>query len=214
MNFPYVYKLTHKENSQFYIGYREANLSPANLDIGFHYFTSSKTIQNIGFDNFYIDIINEFDHIDRETAALAAYDLENKLISENFDDPLCLNGHYRSRNVKGFRNNKGTTGYKMTESNKILLSQRMKGRILNEAQRKSLSRSGSILSQETKDKIRLANIGRKMKPEDIQKSVDANRGKKRSQETKDKMREASKNRKPISEDTRLKMSIAAKARRN
>ena len=102
----------------------------------------------------------------------------------------------------------------MTESNKILLSQRMKGRILNEAQRKSLSRSGSILSQETKDKIRLANIGRKMKPEDIQKSVDANRGKKRSQETKDKMREASKNRKPISEDTRLKMSIAAKARRN
>ena len=45
---PYVYKITHKETNQFYIGFRCANKVQANLDLGFKYFTSSKAVKELG----------------------------------------------------------------------------------------------------------------------------------------------------------------------
>ena len=46
---PYVYKLTHKETGQFYIGYRKANKVQSYCDIGIVYFSSSKEIEKLGF---------------------------------------------------------------------------------------------------------------------------------------------------------------------
>ena len=85
---PYVYKLTHKESGEFYIGYREANKVPALEDLGKQYFTSSNTIQELGFSNFDIEIIEEFE------TGIEAYNYEQILIKENIHDSLCLNGHY------------------------------------------------------------------------------------------------------------------------
>src|ERR1035437_9879323 len=57
---PYVYWLTHKETGQFYIGYREAHLVPSDQDLGFFYFTSSKQIKTLKFENFNHRIVAVF----------------------------------------------------------------------------------------------------------------------------------------------------------
>lgn len=107
MNHPYVYKLTHKTTKEFYIGYREANKVASHLDIGDKYMSSSKTIQKLGFDNFDISILFECYHEDREVGSANAYDVENEMIAEYFDDTLCLNKHFRLRN--------GDTRFRNTE---------------------------------------------------------------------------------------------------
>lgn len=95
---PYVYKLIHKDTGQFYIGYREGNRVEASLDLGIKYKTSSIIIKEMGFDNFKKEIIAEFEN------GIDAYDFENNLISEHFDNELCLNQHYRKTNgEKRFR---------------------------------------------------------------------------------------------------------------
>lgn len=104
-NYPYVYKLTHKESKEFYIGYREANELPSILDLGFKYKTSSEKIRKLGFHNFDIEILFECHHEDREIAASYAYDIENEMIAENFDNILCLNGFHFDGKRKRFRNN-------------------------------------------------------------------------------------------------------------
>lgn len=43
---PYVYKLTHKETGQFYIGFRKANKVNSNQDLGLKYFSSSSELRN------------------------------------------------------------------------------------------------------------------------------------------------------------------------
>lgn len=60
MNLPYVYKLTHKETNQFYIGYRSANRVKSEFDLGFKYFSSSKIIKKISHMKrlWYFDIIS------------------------------------------------------------------------------------------------------------------------------------------------------------
>lgn len=78
-----------------------------------------------------------------------------------------------------------------------------------------LARTGVTMSQETKDKIRKANIGKpspnkgkELSEEWKKKLSESTKGSKKSEEIKQKMR------KPKSEETRLKMSIAAKKRGN
>lgn len=76
-------------------------------------------------------------------------------------------------------------------------------------------REGFKLSEETKEKIRTAQKGRKGKkqsPELIQKRFLHIIGRKNTPETIAKMKEAVKHRKPISEETREKMRISAKRR--
>lgn len=93
-NKPYVYKLTHKETKQFYFGYRSGNKLPASSDLGNCYKTSSMLVKDIGFDKFDYEILEEFYHSDREVAADMAYNLENTLIENNFNDVLCLNQQF------------------------------------------------------------------------------------------------------------------------
>ena len=147
-NKPYVYKLTHKATGQFYFGYREANKLPALDDLP-KYQTSSTYIKRMGFDNFRWEIIAEFDE------PVAAYDLEQKLISESFDHALCLNKHCIKDGVARFRPNieslrKAHTGRVPSEETRRKLSEaakRRKGRI-------------APRSEESKEKQRQAMTGR------------------------------------------------------
>ena len=83
---PYVYICTHKITGEFYIGYREYNVTlnkPGYLDLP-EYKTSSARVNEI-FEEFNWQIISEFETGD------AAYDYEQKLIYDNWDNPLLLN---------------------------------------------------------------------------------------------------------------------------
>jgi hypothetical protein len=84
MSQPYVYKLTHKTTNQYYIGYRCNNKLLPEQDI-LIYQSSSKKVKEIGFNNFNIEILATF------TNKQDAYDYEQKLIYENFDDRNILN---------------------------------------------------------------------------------------------------------------------------
>lgn len=84
MILPYVYKLTYRKTGEFYIGYRAANKVPSHLDIGIKYFSSSKKVKEIGFENFDISIVAEF------FDAQDAFEFEQGLIKENFKDPFCV----------------------------------------------------------------------------------------------------------------------------
>lgn len=83
---PYVYKCTRKVSGQFYIGYRERNVKLGRvpeIDLPI-YKTSSKKIKS------------NFDEYDWEIIALmfdaeSAYEFEQQLIREFWNDPLCLN---------------------------------------------------------------------------------------------------------------------------
>ena len=59
MVLPYVYLLIHKDTRQFYFGYRERNIVSSSFDLGITYFTSSRYIKNLGFENFEIQILDE-----------------------------------------------------------------------------------------------------------------------------------------------------------
>lgn len=157
MILPYVYKLTHKETDQFYIGYRCSNKVIAEEDIGYRYHTSSKVIKSIGIDKFDIEIIAMF------FKAEDAYEFEQNLIKENFSGPLCLNRNYNVNGTAKYN----TTGMKLTEETK---------------QKMSVSRLGKKISEETKKKISASAKCNKLKGE-----LSPNYGRKRSEETKLKM---------------------------
>ena len=86
---PYVYKLTNRTSNEFYIGFRKANKVPSSEDLGVFYFTSSGTVKE-SFDQFEICILAEF------FDPVSAYEFEQGLIRQHFNDPLCLNKAYSS----------------------------------------------------------------------------------------------------------------------
>jgi len=86
--YPYVYRIDHK-SGEFYIGYRCANRVPAEADIGHKYKTSSKHLSH-PFEEYSITIIAEFF---TGTAKADAYDFEQALIYENWDNPNLANQH-------------------------------------------------------------------------------------------------------------------------
>lgn len=88
MYLAYVYRLTHKITSEFYIGYRFANIKQEihpEDDLGKTYFTSSEYINYGNFHEYDSEIIFKTSDPD------IAHDHENKLILENWEDPLLLN---------------------------------------------------------------------------------------------------------------------------
>lgn len=93
-NYPYVYKLIHKETGQFYIGFRCANKVLPKKDLGIFYFSSSATIKKMGFENFNYEILCEFNDHDRDLAKNKAFNYEQQLIYECRNNPLILNKHY------------------------------------------------------------------------------------------------------------------------
>jgi hypothetical protein len=80
----YVYRCTHKETNEFYIGYRFANKVPPVDDLGIYYFTSSKFVKP-RFNEFNYEILAEFDD------SSLAHEFEQKLILENWKIKGLLN---------------------------------------------------------------------------------------------------------------------------
>lgn len=181
---PYVYKGTHKISNEFYIGYREANTTPATEDLGINYFTSSKTVKTLGFENFNWEIIVEFFN------GIDAYEFEQNLILENKKNPLILN-----RRVFGkcFRR----AGQKHSDETKLKISKAGVGRKLSENQLNKLKN----MSEETRKKIGDASRGRKHSEEAKLKNSLKHKGKTKSAETRVKM-----SNKIVSEETRKKLS--------
>lgn len=125
MILPYVYRLTHKESGQFYIGYRYANRVQSYLDLGCKYFSSSPTIKSIGFENFNIEIIAEFFKADD------AYEFENELIRKNFKDPLLINKFYTINEVRfNTIDFKHPTGHKLPQEHKDNISKSLRGKYM------------------------------------------------------------------------------------
>lgn len=157
---PYVYRLVHRETGQFYIGYREANKVPSDQDLGLIYKSSSIHVIELGFENFDSEIIAEFFNGDD------AYRFENDLIADNFYNPLCLNKHYTTKELKRrFKHNKPHT-----IETKQLLSEKIKK-----------------MPASTRERIASKLRGRKRKPEHIDKTRKSLEGHITSSETKIKI---------------------------
>lgn len=115
---PYVYMCIHKETKNFYIGYREANVKlKRTSDVDFPLYKSSSIKVKHNFLEFDWIILAEFQ--DGESA----YDFEQLLIFENWNNHLLLNEHCCHNGSKFRRSsppwNKGRTGvYTRTESTK------------------------------------------------------------------------------------------------
>lgn len=159
---PYVYQLVHKETGQFYFGVRCANKVPSSDDLGINYFSSSKIIKNIGFEQFNFQIIAEFLNKDD------ARNFEIELIKENWNNPLLLN-----QSIGGTKF--GNMGPQSKEQRQKT-SEVMKGKPKTEEFKRNLSkalmgkkRTGKPMSEECKLKISIAASNRLHTKETITK---------------------------------------------
>jgi hypothetical protein len=173
----------HKQTKEFYIGYRYKNVDK-NLtsDQDFPtYKTSSKKIKPI-FDMFDWHIVAEF-FTDAD-----AYDFEQALIYEHWDNPLLLNQschHLRGKFKRG-------PDWKLSDDARQKLSNAHKGRVFSEEWK-----------QGQRERMSGKNNPMYGKPSPF-------KGKQHTLESKAKLSEAAKNRPPISEETRQKLSRASK----
>ena len=161
-NYPYVYRLDNLQTKEFYIGYRKANLVPAERDLGTDYFTSAPAITE-KFNEFQVTIIAQF------FDANDAYDHEQYLIHCDWYNPLMLNescyhgkqrfnftdkSHSEETKAKISAANKGKSP---TEETRAKISASLKG--------KPSSKKGKSISAETRAKI---SAGKKGKPQTAQ----------------------------------------------
>lgn len=192
---PYVYMGTHKTTGHIYIGYREANTVPSDIDL-FIYRTSSKIVRP-NFDDYDWHVVAEF------FAGDDAYDFEQQLIYENWGNSLLLNGYYCKPNgSKRFKKNV------CLEETKLKISAKNKGKKRTAEQNRvtSIIGKGKVRSEETKQKMR--------KPKSLEhanKNRIANKGKKQSIEVRAARVEMLRNRSTEEkENTSKKMSLARK----
>ena len=180
MSKPYVYKGEHSITKEIYFGYREKNKESGLVDL-FKYKTSSKKVRPI-FDEFNWEIVAEFEN------GNDAYDVEQKLIYENWGNPLLLNKncHY---NQKRFKSDKGRIHSTETRDKigKAHIGKKRKPFTKETLERMSVAQKGKPKSEEQKLKQSLAMQGRKQSPETIAKRVAKTTGKTRTQETCDKI---------------------------
>ena len=169
--YPYVYVCTHKITGHYYIGYRSANSVSSDIDLP-KYKTSSLIVKP-DFENYNWQILAEFFNGDD------AYDFEQQLISEHWNDPLLLNEQHRYHCNGRFKSKPGR-----------IVSDETKEKIRSK-------RALQVITEETKEKMRKANAGRMpwnagiktgpMSEENKQKISQSTRGISKSQETKDKI---------------------------
>lgn len=184
----------HKTTGQFYIGYREKNVylnRTSDVDLPL-YRTSSKYI-NPMFEEYDWHIVAEF------VNGVSAYDFEQELIKEYWNNELLLNRQYHTKQDTRFRNHghSDETKKKIKEANS--------GKFLTENHKNNISKSKKgkkrpIRTEEHCKNISLAKTGSKRQPP--------------SEETRKKLRLAFKGKKlgSPSDETRRKMSEAAKRR--
>ena len=214
---PYVYMGTHRVTGQFYIGARCANKNPSHIDLGTHYFTSSKIVKP-SFNDFNWKII--FEGFDKQIV----FEVEAILQEEEKKNPLSLNVC-----IKGKFNGSYKKREPFTEEHKQRISKGKKGKKLkpfSEEHKRNLSIARNNVSPEWNVKISKANLSRseeisircrntfKDKPlsEDHKKKLSkAKTGSTLSKETKAKISKANKDR-IFSEDHKVKISESNKGK--
>ena len=168
---PYVYKLVNMHNNEYYYGFRKRNVKinvPSHIDI-LTYQSSSKIVANIGFEKFKYIILAEFFNWED------AFDFEQSLIIEHWNDPLMLNQsiQYHSKllyknttHEKSVETRKQTGSYITSEVTKLKLSQACTGRNISREHKQKLSiakknKPGRIQSPEERCKRSLTMLGHK-----------------------------------------------------
>lgn len=148
---PYVYQLVHKETGQFYIGFRCANKVPSSEDLGTRYFSSSRFVKELGFENFDYQILAEFFEKDD------AYSFEQELILEHWGSQL-LNKCYVFNKFNG--------SFLRTKETKRKMSAWQIGRTLPNETKNKISKAlmGKKCSKETKIRLKTMNLGKKHSP--------------------------------------------------
>lgn len=123
MYLAYTYLVRNKITGQFYYGFRCRNIKlkrTPEQDLWVNYFTSSKKIINLikdyGKDSFETQILL------RDIDPNKCYILEQKLISENIKNKLCLNGYCR------LTGRFSTAGIVPSEASRLKSSRSQKGR--------------------------------------------------------------------------------------
>lgn len=190
---PYVYMGSHKITKQIYIGYREANIKLSHIDL-FEYRTSSKIV-NPTFDEYDWIIIAEFN------TGNDAYDHEQQMIFENWDNPLLVNEycHYHRRRFK-------RKDRKLSQSTKekISISNSGKKRTEEFKRQMSIRQTGKSHSVESIDKMKSRTVST-----ETRKAISiANKGKILSDTTIDKIKIARNRQSPLSAEARQKISEA------
>lgn len=204
MSYFYVYKMSHPETGEFYIGRRSTKSKP-NEDL---YRGSSVTWYN----TLSIDVIENvlIKEILEECANQEELnEAEIKWILKNIENPLCKNAHIPSI---GFHT-KGPLPQEQKEKMRIsstgkLHTQETKIKI-------SKSKTGKTLSEEHKKKLSESKKGKPQGPlsdEAKKKISEKNKGYKHTDEAKEKISNARKAqiRKPMSEETKRKISESKK----
>jgi hypothetical protein len=196
---PYVYIGVHSVTGKIYIGYRERNVFhnlPSSEDFGKIYFTSSPPIKKT-FSEFNWTIVAEF--FDDQSA----YDFEQSLIFENWNNPLLINKNVKYNAKRRFK----CDGH--TDETKRRISAATSG--------ENNPNYGRVPTAETRSKIGAKNKGN-FHSDETKELISAkiagvnhpNFGKHHSEETKRKQSETRKAYlkdnppKPISEETRQK----------
>ena len=174
---PYVYICIHKETGQFYIGYREDNVRlNRTSDIDFPRYRSSSKIVKPSFQDYDWYIVAEC------STGIDAYDLEQQMIFENWDNSLLINKSCQHGNKKRFKSsNKGRKQSaahiaKLTaiRQNRVLpadfgqrVSEALKGKPKTEQHKKNAGagNKGKKRDAAAREKIRLARAKQVITPE-------------------------------------------------
>lgn len=167
-----VYKTINLVNQKFYFGYHSTfDLDDGYLGSGLYLWNS---IRKYGRSNFLREDLFLFDTPEE------AYAKEKELIAENLtSNPLCMNL------VPGGRG--GTLGYTELSRERISASSKR----VTEAKLKAWEAlRGKPRSEETKEKLRQANLGKTHTQESLAKMSRAITGRKHSEETKAKIGKA------------------------
>jgi len=152
MILPYVYRLTHKLTNHFYIGYRCKNVylnKSSKDDLGVVYFTSSKLINSKNINDYDIEIIAEF------YTSNDAYDFEQELIREYWDNPLLINDHYHRDGVGRWKN----PGHTTQTREKIRLARVGQKRSAVSIAKQKRSSEGRTLTETHKRNLAISKMG-------------------------------------------------------
>jgi len=195
--YPYVYRIDHP-SGEFYIGYRCANTVPAEADFGHIYKTSTRHL-SYPFEEYTQTILAEFY---LPTGKDDAYDFEQALIYENWDNSQLVNKSY---NINGLR----FKFNKHSDEAKRKISEASRGKTLSaETKQKMVERwkQRPPMSAEHKRKLSEARQKRTTSEETKQKMSQSHMGKVKSDETRKRMS------KPKSEEAKRNMALAQQRR--
>lgn len=151
----YTYILKHIETGKIYYGFRKTSKENPYDDLGVKYFTSSKIVKTLGFNNFYYSVVETYTDKDE------CYWAEQELIKSIFHTEICLNRQYQKReNSKRIFMNIGPESEE-TRKRKSIAQKKLDRLTKTPIGFGNKSRTGMKVKPETSIKMSLSRIGNK-----------------------------------------------------